>query len=571
MEDWGAFGSIRNHRITRSDRLIAAGLAVGLLLLYLATRLQVHNQGDDYTNYAALIQRGNLRDLFDGAHLIYLWLQSSIYQLLKTIVPGLDAFATAQTFNSLLASLAVSAFYLLARGFLRERWLSLSLSLVLAFSYNYWLSATDVEVHAPAAVFYLLSLLVALRLPAGAPGWQFAAVGVLTGLAILFHAFCGLMSLVVIALVLLQRDDHVQASIRVDLKKLKSVLIYGLTTAFCVIIPYLFVATQVLNLETASEILSWILEFRETPGFYDRAALPLRSTLRLAPIGIGRAFLGLIVWLATPALGEMLLQALPDKCFGEELYLVRDLAPALALVLTTSSCVAGGLLASLAVLSVPGLVTVLKRFSRVAIGLMVWLILYAVLLMYSGPGSYEAWAIYWLPIFFLAVGLGLGQTTPQKGDHSKLVQGLAVALVTSLFVANLGNILLQTRADNDIYRHRLSWYQTNAGAKDLIISAGGHKWWGYTAYYLQARVENLDERFRRMDYPGVWQDIQAQIQLTRASGGRVFVMQDALEPELCYAPVAGWDLALYASFRHDIMPRLDCFPSDDISICEVVR
>jgi peptidoglycan/xylan/chitin deacetylase (PgdA/CDA1 family) len=111
----------------------------------------------------------------------------------------------------------------------------------------------------------------------------------------------------------------------------------------------------------------------------------------------------------------------------------------------------------------------------------------------------------------------------------------------------------------------------NAGAKDLIISAGGHKWWGYTAYYLQARVENLDECFRRMDYPGVWQDIQAQIQLTRASGGRVFVMQDALEPELCYAPVAGWDLALYASFRHDIMPRLDCFQSDDISICEVVR
>jgi peptidoglycan/xylan/chitin deacetylase (PgdA/CDA1 family) len=73
----------------------------------------------------------------------------------------------------------------------------------------------------------------------------------------------------------------------------------------------------------------------------------------------------------------------------------------------------------------------------------------------------------------------------------------------------------------------------NAGAKDLIISAGGRKWWGYTADYLQARVENL--------------------------------------PELCYAPVAGWDLALYASFRHDIMPRLDCFQSDDISICEVVR
>jgi peptidoglycan/xylan/chitin deacetylase (PgdA/CDA1 family) len=42
----------------------------------------------------------------------------------------------------------------------------------------------------------------------------------------------------------------------------------------------------------------------------------------------------------------------------------------------------------------------------------------------------------------------------------------------------------------------------NAGAKDLIISAGGRKWWGYTADYLQARVENL--------------------------------------PELCYAPVAGW-------------------------------
>jgi hypothetical protein len=137
-------------------------------------------------------------------------------------------------------------------------------------------------------------------------------------------------------------------------------------------------------------------------------------------------------------------------------------------------------------------------------------------------------------------------------------------------VANLGNILLQTHADNDLYLHRLSWYQTNAKDEDLIISAGGYKWTNYMNYYLLARVLTLDESFRKMDYPSFWQEMQTTILLTKSRGGQVFVMEDVFEPELCQARYGDWDLMLHESFSHDIMPFLDCFEYDDISICEVV-
>jgi hypothetical protein len=372
-------------------------------------------------------------------------------------------------------------------------------------------------------------------------------------------------------LILFQREDQTHSPIQISLKQLKIILLYGLTTTLCVVVPYLFVTTQVLHLQTASEIFSWILSFKEDVGIWTRIALPLRSTLFQSATGILRAFLGSIVWVATPGLGEGLLQAFPYKCMGEELYLVRNLSPGLAFVLTALSAIAGGALASLAIMSIPGLIKVLRRFSRVGIGLMIWLLLYAVLIMYLSPGGYGHWAIFWLPIFFLAVGLGLSQATQFKNKRYRLTKGLAVAFIISLFLTNLGNILLQSRADNDLYLHRLSWYQTHTHDEDLIISAGSYKWSGYMNYHLLAQVETLDNLFRLMDYPAAWQDIQTQIRLTHSRGGRVFVMQDALEPELCQAFHRNWDLALFESFRRDILPHLDCFQNDDILICEIVR
>jgi hypothetical protein len=470
-----------------------------------------------------------------------------------------------------MASLAVSVFYLIARTILRERWLSLILTLVVAFTYHYWLFASDAEVHAPAAFFYLLSLLITVRLPATAPIWHFVVLGILSAMAILFHVFCGLMGLVVITLILLQREDQAHTPILVTSKQLKVILIYGLTTALCVVLPYLFVTTQVLHLKTASEIFSWILSFREHVGIWTRAALPLRTTLLHSATGIIRAFLGSIIWVATPGVSEVLLQAFPYKCVGEELYLVRNLAPALAFVLTALSGIAGGTLVSLAFMSIPGLVKTLRRFSRVGIGVIIWLILYAVLIMYLSPGGYGHWAIYWLPIFFLAVGLGLSQAMQFKNKRYRLVRALTVALVISLFVANLANILLQTRVSNDLYLHRLNWYQTNINDEDLIISAGGYKWTSYLNYHLLARVITLAESFRKTDYQSFWQDIRTEIRLTQSRGGKIFIMQDVFEPELCQARIGGWDLSLHETFRHDIMPRLDCFQHDGISICEVVR
>ena len=102
-------------------------------------------------------------------------------------MPGLEAFTVAQVFNSIMASLGVGAFYLFSRTFIREQWLSISTALMLGVSNTYWIFATDVEVHAPAFCFYMLSLLIVSRLPTSAEYWKYVLLGLVSAIAILFH------------------------------------------------------------------------------------------------------------------------------------------------------------------------------------------------------------------------------------------------------------------------------------------------------------------------------------------------------------------------------------------------
>lgn len=551
---------------TGSDYLIAAVLVACLLPLYFVTHLQVHNQVNDFTNYAAAIQTGHLDQWLTGNHLIYVWLLSQIYHLLKPLMPTIDAFTTAQAFNSLMASLGLGVFYLTGRTIHMSRWLSLSLTLVLAFTYRYWLHATGVEVLAPAVFFYLLSLLIALRLPASAPGWQYAGLGILTALAILFHIVSSLTGLVIVALILLRRDgDQASTLFHFNFKQLKNVLIYGLSTTLGVIIPYAFFATQVLHLQTANEIYGWLFPVLENPVYTTTRSFS--SALPLASRRIVRAVLGNVIWVPTP-----LIQFFPQKeCLQAEAFLVRNVGQATALALTVLSVIAGGLLAAIALLSTPGLAKGLKSFSRVGIALMLWLILYSAFILWFTPGTPEPWGTYWFPIFYLMVGFSLNTWLKQKKSWLKLTRILVATLVLCLFTANLGNVLPQTNADNDMYLQRLNWYQTNTQAKDLIISAGGWMWAGYTAYYLPATIENLDEYYQKMDYLGSWHNVDSKIQQTHAQGGRVFVMQDIFEPDPCLLDHYEHWKGFYAYFRNNITPRLTCFDDYDTLICEVVR
>gem|GEM_PF-4395716 len=552
--------------LPKADRWIAGGLVAGFLLLYLLTQLQVHSELSDAMAFASYIERGRLSELFHGSHLIYLWLMNLLHQLALLVVPGIESNITTQGFDSLIGALGVGTFYLIGRSFMRNQRLTILLSVIMGCSYHYWLYASDVETWGPAILFSLLTLLTVLRLPPKPSIWHFVLLAILTALTILFHIVGGMVGLVVIAM-LLWDDVPERLSVRIAPRRLGELALYFVVTAGFVIVPYILVITQVRHMRTASEAFYFVAQFAESGAFETTGSRGVLTAIKLAPIGIGRAYIGQLSWFGVPGLNGILTELLAGKCLFEEFYAIRTLSPALATVLTGAGVMASVLLGILTIISIPGLVRAVRGLPRAARGILLWLILYGLFILWFESSNPEHWAAFWLPVFYLAVGLGLDHME----SRSSLSEVLAVLMTACLLATNLGNILIQTDPANDIFRQRLSWYQENTTSQDLLIASGGFGWTDYVRYYLTTPALMLDTVFAGRDYPAACQVIQNAIEATRGQGGRVFVMQDALEPEPCRAEQFGWDLSLFERFRQDITPRLDCSEHEGILICEVVR
>ena len=539
-------------------------LVAGAFLLYYATRLQVHNQGGDFTNYAAAIQRNGLSDKwFYGDHLAYIFLLNWIYHSLSTVTTNLDAIKTAQAFNSIFAALGVGVFYLLGRSLFRERWISLLLAITLGLCYRYWLYATVVEVHAPAAFFYLLSLLIAFRMQPGARGWIYVALGLLIATAVLFHVIAILFVPLSLGLMLIRATSPKPMLARSTPVGFSNVFAYIGATATGVILPYWYVAVNVLHLTSWKEIYLWLLP-AETA---EVSATSLGSAIMLVARRIPFAFLGRRTWVQTPAI-----QLMPGmECLDSDLYLVRNIGPNVVLALVACSLIAGALLAVLGVISIPGFGRAIRGGSRPALVLSGWIVSFGILIGYFMPGSSEHWGIYWLPGLLLAVGLGLSDVMQQVRVRKKLVKALAAAMLLFVLIGNGSNILVQASPGNDIYVERLKWYDANTSQTDLVISGGDWMWTGYLDYYLQAQVVPLRRWIAATGYSNGLDELLAFIEKTRRSGGRIFVTPDALQRDACSEQITEREVALFAAFRESMMPRLSCFQSEETSICEVLE
>jgi hypothetical protein len=556
-------------RIAGADLRTAGGLALGLSVLYLVTRLQVHNQCVDCARYALTIREGEPLHLFQGAHLIYMWLLSCMYKLSLTVLPGTTAFKTAQTFNGVMASLAVAEFFLLARCVGIRRGLSLCLSLGLAFSYTFWSLVTDAEVHAPALFFMLLSLLAVLHAGSGPQTGHVILLGILSGLSVLFHVFAAFSVFAVTTLFLMGPIGGHDSRERARARQGLGVLIYWMTAGICVGGAYFLVMTRVLHLHGIKESIAWIFSFQNATGIADRFGLPVVQSVALSGIAIVRAFLGILSWLATPGFGDWLRATFAERCMGEELYLTRNVTPLAASLVTAAGGTAAVTLIALGATCLKGLWSSLLRGSRVVIAIVLWLVLYGVLLVVAAPESAEHWAFYWLPMLLMAIGVGITEGGNWVGGGRGFVRMLAGGLVVSLLAANLPNILLQHDVQNDLYLHELTWYQFNTGSEDLIVSAGGYKWGSYLQYFLPANIELLDRELRLMKSDAVIQQIYGKVGEAHLAGGRVFVMEDVLAPPTCEATIGHWDLAGIANIGRQLGHSLTCRRFDDVEICEL--
>ena len=151
------------------------------------------------------------------------------------------------------------------------------------------------------------------------------------------------------------------------------------------------------------------------------------------------------------------------------------------------------------------------------------------------------------------------------------MQGLGGAMLLFLLIGNGSNILVQTSPGNDLYMERLKWYRGNSSPADLVISGGDWMWTGYLDYYLRAQVVPLRKWAAQIGYSHGLQELEALIEKTRGSGGRIFVTHDALQRDNCSEKITEEESEMFASFRQSMLPRLSCFQSADKSVCEVLE
>lgn len=253
--------------------LPALFLFLAAYALYSATQTRANTfDAISYANqFGRLYPRtGDPHWLFHPHHLLF---NALGYVLLKAAracgyVGG--ALPVLQTLNSVLGAAGISVYYLLLRRLLqRSRWLPLLVSGGLAFSFGYWICATDGRVNMPSLFLMLCAFAVLCRVMQS-PQIRLAALsGLLSGAAVLFHESAGLFVLVGLTGVWLAEDDPLLLPPAMRRRRRQIILAYAGTWAAATLVPYFIVGTLALHLDSVPAFRHWMSEYSELGWWWD--------------------------------------------------------------------------------------------------------------------------------------------------------------------------------------------------------------------------------------------------------------------------------------------------------------
>lgn len=165
---------------------------VGLLLFFLTLALYLslpnRNYSYDSVSYAWFIRSGYM--LFHPHHLLYNPLGFLILRGLSSSGIQASPMAIMQVINSLVGALGVLLFFGIVHRLSEDRFISITFSLLLAFSFAYWYQSIENEVHIIPLVrlLYILSQMVSISLgDSQLTHSSLLRMGVVGSFAVLFH------------------------------------------------------------------------------------------------------------------------------------------------------------------------------------------------------------------------------------------------------------------------------------------------------------------------------------------------------------------------------------------------
>ena len=377
-------------------------LFLGTLAVYWLTRTHLNTfDAVAYANQIGLAaQTGKLRPLFHPHHLLFNALGFGIWRLARMLGYGGGPLVTNQSLNAVLGAWGIALFYGLLRRLQPSGVRPLLIALGLAGSFGWWICATDGRVNMPSIVLMLAAFDALVRLRDRPAVLQAALVGLLAGLALLFHESAGLFGVVGAVGIFVSVPGRQRSLLTAA---------YGAVWALVVAGAYGLVGALALHFHSPREFHHWLNAYAERGWWWDFHILPnlrldlfgLRHAVFDQPLGRAALAQTLLAPLATAALGLIWL------CYGLALLGITAAACAISASLPT-----------------------LRRSPDwpVAAICLTWIGLYAAFFTVWCPGAF----VFWVPVLVpLGTLLLLARPAP-------LLLGVWAAVFTSLnFLAGI--------------------------------------------------------------------------------------------------------------------------------------
>lgn len=489
--------------------VIPLALAALMLALYLHTRSQVHTF--DALSYIRDVDgRGGF--FFHPHHLLYSptgWLFYRIWQALG--YTG-NAELPLQTLNSIVGAGLGLGLYRLVWQLTGRWWAALLAAGVLWFNYGFWYYAVEVEVYHLALLWLLGALALLIELATRPQPRTAPLLGLLLGLAALYHQTNALLAPVVGVAALLSPGAW-----RARLGRL---VLAGMVAAGVVVLGYGLVAVVVNGYRSPAQVRDWMFFFVET-GWWGR---PTRD--RLTDLGHG---LGMTL---TPQ------GALP--------FWIALLIPTLL-----------------------GLPAALRRWPRVVALALVWLAVYGSFFGWWEADNVEFWIATLLPLWLLlglaAAGLAASLARARWGRRA-LTGMLPLAcclLPLALARHNYPLIVKRGDANQDLQRQIAADVRAITTPADLIVLLGGIQELYLPYYEDRQHVVTVNSALIESggDVPAALARLYARLEAALHAGLAVVIdgAALALPPELATRyPVAQADLdRLWAPLRAVLMPAVE--------------
>ncbi|MEM1056638.1 MAG: hypothetical protein AAGI52_14035 [Bacteroidota bacterium] len=534
----------------RSRLPLAVGVAAsGLYLLTLTPNLALAH---DAAGYLASIQSGQADELAHPHHLLYNAVAALWLKLFGWI--GLPPAQTVASLNALAGGACVGliAALLRDRGGVPTR-LALGAAAAAGVSFGLWFYSVAVEVYVIPLAFLLATLYVLLGPPSSR---QIVTVGVLHGLAMLFHQVHVLFGVVVLVVLWRRRSEIPWIRRAATYVVAGSVIViggYGAALAFAV------------DAHSIEEAWVWFTLYAQDDSYLHPVAL---STAAKATVGFVRSIVGGHFGFAMESVQSLLLRAFPDKMLDDETFLVSGLPGWLPPLLLGLGALAGAGSATLAITAARrrGPATTTGRDLRAALA--TWIGLYAVFFFFWDPFNVE----FWIPqttALWMLVALGLTDREGQVPTWSVRTMGAVAALL--LLVNGLGTIAPARDASRDVFAARLAPLAETVGPGDLVVVPSAHITKSYVTLNLGAETVGVAQTIRPnaeaapVPPTEAADAILARVHEARQRGTRVAIAMAVVTPDETTLRIYGPDVDAAAQSLRERLPPFDAEAGGPIS------